>query len=978
MASGGSSGRIGEAGLVIDGRYRLEQLLGAGGFGEVWRARQEVEGSEVRPVALKLLYAPDSADGTPSALGSSGASASASSGGHRWLDEVRAVRDVRCKSVATIFDVGISREPRVAFIAMELLRGQTLDDRLERGPVYWRRALAITREVVTALVACHSVDVSHCDLKPQNVFLDSGGEVYVLDFGVAALGNVTESQRRRRAATPAAPVDAGELFDMGATGAVSLDEMPDAVASGDGVIQLFGTPGYIAPESYRGEAPGPDSDTFALGVLLYRMIAGRLPHRLPADVERPSGVTTADTRQRYQAALNSATVHGDFRPLTDSVAGVPDAVASFIDRLLASEPRDRPTSELVSALDEVLHRPFGVPDPPYVGLQAFDERRAGYIAGRDADIDEVAGKLVEHRAVVMCGPSGCGKSSLAIAGVAARIDEELLLGSDGWRLRVLRPSADAGALRVMPGCGRDLVDDGTGLVVVVDQLEEVVRLADEERVEFCNALATLVEGSDDVELFDQPVARERPVRVIATVRDDLFGRVASLPELRRFPEQNLYTVRGVEPNAMAAIVEGPARAAGYSLEGGDDVVNEAVGILAEDSGALPLVQFALTRWWEERDRERKLLTRSEWDKIGGIEGALAEAAQTVHDNLDERERELMRSLLLALFRHDGTRVRVDEAAVVGDDVGRAVLKRLLERRLVSRHTDADGGATLEVVHEALGRRWPLLHTWLEETRSERELIHDAEYDAVRWQRAGGPDELLWRGSRLAAALVHRDKMASAGEFIDMAAKVEERETWTRRGFAGLLIALVAAAIVLMLVYVASNRQRSKAKAAQAIAEEARDQSEQALHRNEKLRSEAEVATARAIQEQRKAEYQRVKAEAATAEARSESEKNAALRDASERAEAGAVAARNQAESAMRQAQAEKREADRQRELNRLAAERAEKQRREAETQRKYAETAQRLHELARRRMERIEAQFDKVKRERELVRDELDKCRGQQ
>jgi len=963
-----AAARLGQVGLVVDGRYRLDHLLGAGGFGEVWKASQEVEGSEVRPVALKLLYAPESgAAGSGAPITASG---SGSLGSHRWLDEVRAVRDVRCESIATIFDVGISREPRMAFIAMELLRGETLDARLRRGVVYWRRALAIARRVASALVACHRVDVSHCDLKPQNVFLSEDGEVFVLDFGVAALGNETLTQRARRAEelqrSPATG-DPGELFEMGATGAVELDEMP-AVETAEPIVQLVGTPGYIAPESYSGEPPGPASDVYALGIVLYRMIANRLPHRLPADVELPTGRTTAASYQRYQAAINLATVREDYEPLTEVAPDVPDAVAAFVASLYAHDPAERPTARLLEELDEVLHRPYGVPDPPYVGLEAFDQRRAGYIAGRDADIEEVAAKLAEHRAVVLCGPSGCGKSSLAIAGVAPYLDEELLLGVDGWRMLALRPSEGPAVLRMAAAERARAQRDDTGLVVVVDQLEEVVRLDDEEREAFCEALATLVEGSGAVAIRGQIVEPERPVRVIATVRDDLFGPVAALPELRRFPEQNLYTVRGVEPNAISSIVEGPARAAGYELEAGAEVVAEAMRILGQDAGALPLVQFALTRWWQARDTDSRRLPRAEWEKIGGIEGALAEAAQTLHDSLDESERGQMRSLLLALFGPDGTRVRVEEEVVVRGAAGRSVLARLLEQRLVTRQTSAERGAILEVVHEALGRRWPLLHTWLEETRTERELIHDARYDAERWKRAGRPHELLWRGRRLDGALALRDRLGEAAAFIDAAERLEGKRAWTRRGVVGLLAALVAVAVVLVLSYVASNRERVKADEARSVAEserkgadQARVQAEAALKKNVALRNEAEAARARAIAEQDRAKEQQREAERARAEAQQSAEINAGLRRDAEDARQEAIRARVRAEEAMREAQAEKRE--------------VEIQRREAETQRKYAETAQRLHELARKRMERIERQYETAKKERGQLRQQLGACR---
>ncbi|MCB9560652.1 MAG: serine/threonine protein kinase [Kofleriaceae bacterium] len=195
----GEPPRRGVPGSLIDGRYRLESLVGAGGFGEVWRATHLVDGSDVRTVAIKLLD-------PPGAGGDAG-----------WLDEVRAVRDVACDAISTIFDVGVARDGTAAFIAMELLEGETLDARLEHGPVPWRRALAIGREVARALAACHRVGVVHCDLKPQNVFLCGSGRVCVLDFGIAALGGRAASPQPGRAGAGADPV--GDTRPLGAVAA---------------------------------------------------------------------------------------------------------------------------------------------------------------------------------------------------------------------------------------------------------------------------------------------------------------------------------------------------------------------------------------------------------------------------------------------------------------------------------------------------------------------------------------------------------------------------------------------------------------------------------------------------------------------------------------------------------------------------------------------------------------------------------------
>lgn len=826
----------GQQGELVDGRYRLEAPLGAGGFGEVWKATHVVDGAEVRAVAIKLIDA-------PGAGGDAG-----------WLDEVRAVRDVACDAVPTIYDAGLAPGGKVAFIAMELLEGEALDARLGKGPIRWRRALAIAREVARALAAVHRVGVVHCDLKPQNVFLCASGRVCVLDFGIAALGPKTRGASREAAAAETArpggggdtrrlgPAKPGEpSLELAATDAVSEAMMPTTPSAptpsgGDSAKIVVGTPGYLPPEAYGGEGRTPEADAYALGVLLHRMITGRLPQRLPPEIELAGSDTPGlETILRARAALSTATIRGELAPVVDHAPGTPAAIGAVIARLTAPRPSDRPAGTLEQVLAEVHARPYGVPDPPYVGLEAFDAARAGFLAGRAADIAQIAARLETKRAVVLAGPSGSGKSSLAVAGVAARLDEQLLLGTDAWRVKIVRPNEPVPAIEPQPE---------VGTVVVFDQLEEVLRLPAADRERVCAAFAALCEGSP-----------REPVRVIATVRDDLFGRLAAIPGLGRIPEQNLYVVRGVEPNAVPEIVVGPARAAGYRLDDEAAVVAEASELLARDPGALPLVQFALTRWWERRDRDEKLLPRAAWKEIGGIAGALADAAEELHDRLGAFERAAMRRVLVALFRPDGTRERLPEKELVTDDTDRKVVEALVVRRLLRRSSgEGDAPATLEVVHEALGSRWPLLRSWLDETRVERELVHDAKVDAERWRRAGRPADLLWRGARLAAGGGLRAQLGDAAELIDasLAAAGGQR----RRRFAAfaVLVALVAIAGALVVAYYTSEGARKRAESAQRAADAARAEAEREAATNRELRAAAEAD--RAAAETARAEAER--------------------------------------------------------------------------------------------------------------------------
>ena len=301
------------------------------------------------------------------------------------------------------------------------------------------------------------------------------------------------------------------------------------------------------------------------------------------------------------------------------------------------------------------------------------------------------------------------------------------------------------------------------------------------------------------------------VRVVATCRDDLFGRVAAIPELRRFPEKNLYTVRGSRPERHPGDHPRPGGSGRLRARGSRRCDRRGSGHLRADSGALPLVQFALTRWWEQRDRELKLLPKQAWTRIGGIEGALVDAAQTLHDALSAPDQEHMKSLMISLFRPDGTRVRVDETTIT-DGGARSILRKLIDRRLVRRHSDAERRVTLEVAHEALAQRWQPLRAWLEETRAERELIQELTYDAERWVGADRPAEMLWRGRRLAAARAVGDQIAGdVLAFTDRSTSQERSQRWQRRGIAIVVIGVVAT--VLALRYIDNAQARRDAERA---------------------------------------------------------------------------------------------------------------------------------------------------------------------
>jgi serine/threonine protein kinase len=213
------------------GPYEVAGLLGTGGMGEVYRARDLRLGREV---ALKIIG--ETAREDPENLA-------------RFTDEARLLATMSNPNIVAIYDFGT--RDGVTFAVMELLEGESLGERLRRGVLPWRTAVGIAVRVARGLAAAHERHVVHRDLKPDNVFLLREGGVKVLDFGLAVLK--------------------------------SDDDEP----GGDQRERGFpGTKVYMAPEQVVKRAVDPRTDIFALGVVTYEMVCGRRPF---------DRVTTSDT-----------------------------------------------------------------------------------------------------------------------------------------------------------------------------------------------------------------------------------------------------------------------------------------------------------------------------------------------------------------------------------------------------------------------------------------------------------------------------------------------------------------------------------------------------------------------------------------------------------------------------------------------------------------------------------------------------------
>jgi len=269
------------------GAYRVEGLLAIGGMGEVYRGRDERLG---RDVAIKIV-----AEGL----------ASEDKELLRFEREARTLASLSHPNILSIFDFG--EHDGIRYAVMELLRGETLRERMAKRSLPWRTATVIAVAVARGLAAAHAAGIVHRDLKPENVFLLADGGVKVLDFGLA-----------HRDPPPG-------------------EGKPPAAEE-----TLVGTALYMSPEQICGEPTDPRTDIFGLGVLLYEMLTGT----------RPFGrLTVGETM--------SATLYADAPPMKAFGASVPPALERVVRRCLEKDrdKRVQAAYDLAFELSEIISSP---------------------------------------------------------------------------------------------------------------------------------------------------------------------------------------------------------------------------------------------------------------------------------------------------------------------------------------------------------------------------------------------------------------------------------------------------------------------------------------------------------------------------------------------------------------------------------------------------------------------------------------------
>ena len=297
--------------------YQVEELLGQGGMGVVYKARDTRLG---RPVALKVLPPEWTRDQDRK---------------NRFLQEARAAAAVTHPAIAQVYDV--DEGPEGLFIAMELVQGKTVKALIQGRELDLLGALEIASQVGGGLQKAHEAGIVHRDIKPENIVVTPDGHAKILDFGLAKLLEPT---------APEAPEGISHMETLAKTQA--------------GFV--LGTLRYMSPEQARGQAVDHRSDIFSLGIVLYEMVTGQLPF---------SGTTALDTLH--------AIAFEETRPMTALRANLPPSLQRVVTRCLRKRAQDRypDAKELVGDLKTVQREvESGISSKAPLGLRLQEQWRS--------------------------------------------------------------------------------------------------------------------------------------------------------------------------------------------------------------------------------------------------------------------------------------------------------------------------------------------------------------------------------------------------------------------------------------------------------------------------------------------------------------------------------------------------------------------------------------------------------------------------
>ncbi|MHC5862302.1 nSTAND1 domain-containing NTPase [Nostoc sp.] len=396
---------------------------------------------------------------------------------------------------------------------------------------------------------------------------------------------------------------------------------------------------------------------------------------------------------------------------------------------------------------------------PYRGLEAFDKVHAKFFFGRQQVVNKIQQKLEQATFVPIIGASGSGKSSVVRAGLIPvleknnwRVLEIILPGIEPlvelkraftkWfgrtEIREISALIDANKLSVV--ISRLPVSER--FLLVVDQFEEVFTLCSKEE-----------DRSRFIDLITQ--CSESRLAIVTTIRADFLELCLSYEELTQLIQEQAVYMPPLLGAELEEAIASPANLQGYQLQRGllGAIQQEVVG---QERGCLPLLQFALTELWEQRDQETHQLTVAKFNNLGGVIGALNRHAEKLYESFTGQQ-DWVKRIFLKLVRtgtdEKDTRQRLPKTKllnITSDDQNNYqaisdVLEKLIQGRLIVLEIEATGEVWADLAHEALMEGWERFTQWRQEGRELRRLIDRVE-DALReWQKQPKDENLMMGG-----------------------------------------------------------------------------------------------------------------------------------------------------------------------------------------------------------------------------------------
>lgn len=695
--------------------YKVMEVVGTGAFGAVYRAQQSVIGREV---AIKIIL-PEYAN-RPDFIRS-------------FEAEAQLVARLEHIHIVPLFDYW--RDPEGAYLVMRLLPRSLREEimAVQNKGLSFERIADILDQISSALMVAHRNGVVHRDLKPANILLDRDQNAYLADFGIAKV-----------------------LTSEGEKGEED---------------SISGTPAYISPEQVMGSPVSARTDIYALGIILFEMLAGRKPF------------ATDNMAELMVLQLNTP-----LPSVLDFRTDVPYEVDDIIQRATSKDPDDRYADAIqiahefrraISSSEDaaehtILFDSLQIANiaNPYKGLRAFEQADSDDFYGREDLIDRLLARLNETfhpmlRFLAVVGASGSGKSSVIKAGVLPALRRGKLPNSQNWYIAEIVPNVhplrelEAALLSIattpvdnlrailfkgergLVEAVNSILPEGTELVLVIDQFEEAFTMVadEEERTLF---LAMVRQAA---------VHPQSRLRIIVTMRADFLDHPLQYPGFGALMRERIEFVLPMSGEEIERALRGPAERVGLLVE--PELVKAVVQDVEGEPGALPLLQYALTEVFERR--EGLMLTHKGYIESGGATGALARRAEQLFLTLDEKTQASVRQLFLRLVTlgegQQDTRRRMgwSELALIIENAPEIIAVRDLYVKYRLLTTDRDPQTrepTLEIAHEALIRRWQRLLDWLNTSREDIRIQRRLAISANEWRAASRDKSFLQTGAQL--------------------------------------------------------------------------------------------------------------------------------------------------------------------------------------------------------------------------------------